>query len=542
MRDARRFDATTDRSPAGEILTLTEVFGTSKGQRQPRFYLERTTVDAHFRRALVGGTHIAVFGTPGVGKSTLLQRHTGGLPHIFVGCRKGQNLPDLYRSMLSEAGARLKTERRLNKKRRLGVTLKLFSGESERGTETTETEVTIDLGNVGDVFRTLALYVDNPLIILNDFHVLPRRTQRQLMRNLQYIFERTTAQIVVVGNWYTFAYLTDLNELLPSFLADVRVTSWSDQELRQMLRMVESLLNVEFSTAVEDTIVNVSAGSARELIEVCKALLIEFDVEHTQDTTREIADTDRLRKIMRTRTDLLFRRYRELLMSYLTIKPWTTEGVQLEDFLLRHVGGLLAPEAGEIDEDEIDEEEDEDEDAGEIDEVEKDKYSFEELKQALELVVLNRNQPLEDKQKRRCALVEQLAAATKRDGMEASVPLESMLGDGMMDVTSDEAAYRKACKALVSAQKRKGFYPPLVAYDPRARALVALEPRFRAFLRTDVDDIRTLQQSIAVSVVDVPSWRTQWPSLITNAARANRWRAAHPGSQQSGKERAASEE
>jgi hypothetical protein len=234
------------------------------------------------------------------------------------------------------------------------VTLKILSGESERGTESTETEVTIDLGNVGDVFRTLAVHTDKSLIILNDFHVLPRRTQRQLLRDLQYVFERTTTRIVVVGNWYTFAYLTDLNEQLSSFMADVRVPAWSDEELRDALEMVERLLNITFSAAVKEMIVKMSAGSIRQLTEVCRALLMEFDVDRTQTTTREIVDTDRLQQIVRKRTDLLFRRYRELTTSYLTIKSWTTDGVQLDDFLLRHVGGLLGSEADRIDEDGID--------------------------------------------------------------------------------------------------------------------------------------------------------------------------------------------
>jgi energy-coupling factor transporter ATP-binding protein EcfA2 len=528
MRDAKRWDATTDQGTTRKIWSLTELFGASRGDSQPRAYLDRPAIDARFKRALRDGTHIAVFGTPGVGKSTLIQRHAGVLPLLFVQCLKAQDLPDLYRSMLSEAGARVRTETRLSKKRRLRATLKLVSGESERGTESTETEVTLDLGNVGDVFRTLTRQTDKNIIVLNDFHVLPRRTQRRLMRNLQYVSERTAFRFVVIGNWYTPAYLTDLNELVPSFMTDVKVTAWSDDELCALLEVVERLLNIAFSTAVKEAIVNMSAGSARELTEICRLLLIDAGVESSESTTREISETDALETIMATRVGPLFRRYRELLTSYLTVKLLTAEGTEVDDFLLttvdHHIMRDVAHEAEEpADDDDDDDEEEEEED-------EKEQYSFDELRAALDLVVRNKNQPREDGQRRRRILVEQLAAGARRDGSEVSVPLKSILDPDVLDVETEEAAYRKECRALVRGQRRNRFYPALAAYDPRARALVALEPRFRAFLRTDAGDISKLQQSIQVPVDQYfVSHRTyEFQDEIVNAARLNRWRTQHP--------------
>src|ERR1700745_946750 len=107
----------------------------------------------------------------------------------------------------------------MSNKRRLSGTLKVFSGELERDTENTETEITVDLGNVGDVFRILrSRSRPDAFVVLNNFHVLGRSVQRRIVSNLQYISEHTDTRFIIVGNWTSPAYLTDLNSLLPRFV------------------------------------------------------------------------------------------------------------------------------------------------------------------------------------------------------------------------------------------------------------------------------------------------------------------------------------
>jgi hypothetical protein len=128
---------------------------------------------------------------------------------FFVECLDGQRAPDVYRSMLSEAGARIKTETKLSNKRRLSGTLKVFSGELERDSENTETEITVDLGNVGDVFRILrSRSRRGTFVVLNNFHVLARSVQRRMVGNLQYISEHTDTRFIIVGNWASPASVT----------------------------------------------------------------------------------------------------------------------------------------------------------------------------------------------------------------------------------------------------------------------------------------------------------------------------------------------
>jgi hypothetical protein len=271
-----------------------------------------------------------------------------------------------------------------------------------------------------------------------------------------------------------------------------------------------------------------SAGSARELTEVCRLLLIDADVESSELTTREIADTDRLERIIKTRVGPLFSRYHDLLTSYLKVKLLTTEGAEVENFLLNTVDDFIARDVTH----EVEEPADSIPKSSDKKKKEKEQYSFEELRAAIDLVVRNENQPREDRQRRRRILVEQLAAGARRDGSEVSVPLKSILDldPDVLDVGTEEAAYVRECRALVRRQRKSGFYPALAAYDPRARALVALEPRFRAFLRTDAGDISTLQQIIPVPVDQYYQGYNPYfvKDEIINAARLNHWRTQHP--------------
>src|SRR2546426_639536 len=105
------------------MTTLTEALGTPGGKLLPRAYVERPEGDGRFTAALREGMHVALFGTSGVGKTALVQRHVDPARLLFVQCLARQRVPEVYRTMLAEAGARVKTETRLTRRRRLSASL-----------------------------------------------------------------------------------------------------------------------------------------------------------------------------------------------------------------------------------------------------------------------------------------------------------------------------------------------------------------------------------------------------------------------------------
>jgi hypothetical protein len=459
--------------------------------------------------------HVALFGTYGVGKTALIRRHVDASRLLFVECLPGQQAPEVYRAILAEAGARVRTETRLSKKKRLTASLKFLSGGVEQGTENTEAEVTIDLGHVGDVFRTLAHHKKRPLVVLHDFNRLTRVAQRQIVKDFQYVFEQTEARFVVVGDWSSSAYLTDLNERLPSFLTSVQVTAWRDDELSSVLSAVANRLRITIPEDARASLITMSAGSIRELVEMTR-LLLDGSGDTHRSQLKTVPDAEQVQAIARARTARLFGRYRSLLSTYFATKICTTDGMDVEEFLLQTMDDLL--QGGD----------DDGEDDG--DDGPREEYSFDEVKEAFDIAVQEYNTPRLEEQLRRKVMIERLADAARRDGGEVSVSFESL--SGVVDTDLEERIFRATSRALVRKQERASFNPPLVAYDPHARTLVALEPKLRSFLRNDIGDAGALLNITPLRVDDRRFQRYsvyRWHDWIRDAARLVRWRKRHDG-------------
>lgn len=494
-------------------LTLATVLGSSNTTRLPLAYVDRGTVQEAFAKGIEAQTHIVVFGTPGVGKSALVRRNINRSDLIFVECLRGQQAPDLYRSILSEVGARVKTETRLSKKRRLSATLKFLGANAERGTENTETEITIDLGNVGDVFRILRSRNDRRrFVLLNNFHLLARGVQRRVVDDLQYVFESTDIRVVILGNWTSHAYLADLNSFLPSFVTDVHVTTWRDTELILVLHKVEQLLNVSFDDDVTNELIARSAGSVRELIDNCRLLLAAVGAASPEASTKVIHNLEQLREISQLRMERLVGRYANFLSSYLTVKLYTTEAVDIGRFLVRVAGDLIART------------DDADNGEGQASVT----YSYSELNNALTEVVQASNEPpLAERQRRRKLLEELVTAIRHSETNNVSVPLQSVVDADRADRAEEQYALRRSVRTLIKTQAKQGFKPRLLAYDPNGQVLIAMDPKFRVFLRTELGEIDMLQRTDFMRIDEGPRWQQQgaWANAIRETAATRRWLA-----------------
>ena len=497
--------------------SLAAVLGGSHESQLPLSYVEREAEEQAFARALATQAHIVVFGTPGVGKSALIRHNVDWTKVVFVECISGQRAPDVYRSMLSEAGARIKTETRLSSKKRWSATLRVLGGDFERDTENLETEVTIDLGNIGDVFRILrSRNREGTFVVLNNFHVLARGVQRRIVSSLQYVAEHTDTRFIIVGNWTSPAYLADLNSLLPSFVTDVYVTPWSDEELRLLLGNIARLLNISLADDIAGELVRGAVGSVRELTDKCRRLLSAVGVLATQDPARVIREIDTLRDISGRAGSRLHERYAALLSDYFTTKLYSAEGADVDWFLEQVAEPLIGPEGA----------------VG--------KYSLDELRLALDDVIDSFNEPRLTERARRTRLLGELAAAIRGSGSNrVSVTLRSIVEADNLNAAADQYALRDSAKKLVQLQAEQGFRPALLAYDPRGAALIAMEPKFRAFLRDESvvlgslhrDDVKLISQIRGLRHY----WkRDSWRDAITEAAKTRRWLVQHAAGEPTG--------
>jgi len=355
------------------------------------------------------------------------------------------------------------------------------------------------LGNVGDVFRTLQTQNAKEFIVLNDFHLLTRSAQRILVRNLQYILEQTPTKLIIVGNWTNPAYLTDLSEILPNFICEVPVRPWSNEDSSMFLSQVEKQLNISFDGQVRTYLIQTSAGSVRDLNELCRTLLQEAGVGSRRQAVELISTSQDLQSVLQRRTSRLANRYRETLSEYLTIELYSLEGVDLAQLFFRRLRNSVFS------------------------------YSFDELQQALREAIDEKNVPRQFKRHRRIRLVELLSQAAARDSSDVSVSFDEFLAATPAgEPPVDRIQFKGLSEALLKAQF--GLHPRPMLYDPRAVSLVAVEPAFRSFLATingDVSDIERINYTL-IDDKRYWGWDSKWEKRIKRQAKLNRWRSSGP--------------
>jgi hypothetical protein len=115
----------------------------------------------------------------------------------------------------------------------------------------------------------------------------------------------------------------------------------------------------------------------------------------------------------------------------------------------------------------------------------------------------------------------------RNEGTGVSVALRSIVDDSAGGV-AELYALRESAKKLIRLQAKDGFHPPLLAYDPRGGALIALEPKFRAFLRDESLSLESLQRDQMKPVNQGPrssgAWwlKSKWHDPIAEAAAIRR--------------------
>jgi hypothetical protein len=279
------------------------------------------------------------------------------------------------------------------------------------------------------------------------------------------------------------------------------------------LSKIAHLMNVSFTPDVAAELIRKSAGSVRELVDKCRNLLSVLGVTATQQPARVIGDIETLRELSASAGSRLHERYAALLSEFLTARLYSAETADVNRFLNVVAKDLIAP--------------------GQLPANTSQLYSLAELQLALQDALASFNEPRQAEQARRARLIGELMAVIReREGSGASVTLRSIAGDGTAEA-AEQYALRVAVKRLIKLQADQGFRPPLLAYDPHGGSLIAVEPKFRAFLRNEsvslesllIDDMRP---------VDHPRrphsnyWlRDKWHDPIAEAATTRRWLAQH---------------
>ena len=420
----------------------------------PKSYLARPDVLALLRRAIESESHVIVFGDPGQGKTTAVRHALAEVDHLLIQCRRKQQIPDLYRSILFEAGAAVTTERRFSKKRTLPASVRL--ADAGRDTETTEALVTVDLGNVCDVVRVIQRVFPPRWIVLNDFQILSNGAQRTFARDLKYVAENTECRFLIIGAWSGAARFLDLNEDAGAFVSQVWVRPWTQEELREVLRRMEAYLATRFSTEVESVCLDWAAGSLRTLQEITTHVA-QLSAQTTNGRRRRASmrDAALATRAIESFFERPFGRYGQLVKSFAELVVMTATHQSLRKWVAEHRGWrydtVAARNSGV---------------------------------QNAKAKLVRKNQKAHDRAVARRALLEFLASRNWNGDARPCTVTEcaKLIGGSETDPGLWARRIEKAMDKLIEMARQADVSPDPVEYDQIDASIRVVDQKFRAFL------------------------------------------------------------
>lgn len=277
---------------------LEDVFGVGRGV--PLSYVERSSVDPAFQRALQRGKHIVLYGGSKQGKTCLRKHCMEPGEYVVIQCGSTMDLRALQASILKAAGyRRIQTEQHRNASRRtfggeagvkaLGIGAQIEGRrESEESRELSFEYPDIDLANPNDIIAALDGVGFSKRVVLEDFHYLSRHTQKQFADTLKGYFEGSDICFIVVGVWREQNRLVALNGDLLGRIEEVDVDRWRQSELVQIAETGAELLNTDIDQDFAFNLAYHCHGFVYILQEVCYNVFFEQGGEDERSTARRI--------------------------------------------------------------------------------------------------------------------------------------------------------------------------------------------------------------------------------------------------------------
>lgn len=292
------------------MAALREVFGVHNPP-PPLTYVDRAGLDERIKHFLTTGRHLVIHGPSKQGKTALRKRALDDDKCLVIQCRKRPTVPELYAEVLASLGVTPEVSRTATSGKEVsgsgeakaGVNLFGWSAELKAGgggkknSQTTSTEQVVGIGPGNIQYLAHAIKESKKRLVLEDFHYVPEQEKRNLANDLKALLE-LDVPIILVGAWEQQQLLPQYNGDLAGRVDEINVR-WSDGELRQVLEMGESELNIRLTRPLRNEIIADASGNVGLLQRIAERFCILAGVMATciSDTPiRKRTLLDRARK------------------------------------------------------------------------------------------------------------------------------------------------------------------------------------------------------------------------------------------------------
>ena len=244
------------------VHKLDAVFGISR--ELPETYVERDNIDDVLINSLARDKHIVIFGSSKQGKTCLRKHCLEEKDYIVASCQNNWTLTQLHSAILKAAGYSTQEARTRTADGRLKLDL-VFTGNvgvpgvvqagvragASGGHGVSQTEerrrLEIDPQDPNDIIAALREIDFKQFLVLEDFHYIPVEPQEAFSFVLKAFYEISDLVFIIVAVWREENRLIVFNGDLTGRVVAIDADAWSPNQLGEVIRHGEVLLNIEFA-------------------------------------------------------------------------------------------------------------------------------------------------------------------------------------------------------------------------------------------------------------------------------------------------------
>lgn len=250
------------------------------------FYYNRPEVDVPFQEHLRNKHTVVVYGGAKQGKTTLIEKgfELVRIDRITLHCDSTWTLANLYMHICQSVGfkhihstvqkqaATASMNSQIKDSNLFGNIGKFdFSAEigATRETEITAVSMEFNVSETQDIINALKSIKFSSYIVLEDFHYLPRDTQKSFAKHLKAFIENQIP-FVISGVWSNPHRLTFFNGALDGLAIPINAGSWNDSQLTLFLKEYADYLNIAFKDADENKLISLCHNDLHTLLTCCQ--------------------------------------------------------------------------------------------------------------------------------------------------------------------------------------------------------------------------------------------------------------------------------
>nr|QNO42260.1 hypothetical protein LDHBDEKG_00011 [Methanosarcinales archaeon ANME-2c ERB4]QNO43046.1 hypothetical protein HGKCJMEE_00024 [Methanosarcinales archaeon ANME-2c ERB4]QNO43189.1 hypothetical protein CEGDBGHB_00011 [Methanosarcinales archaeon ANME-2c ERB4]QNO45342.1 hypothetical protein IOFJOFCH_00002 [Methanosarcinales archaeon ANME-2c ERB4]QNO45672.1 hypothetical protein BOCBCOEP_00001 [Methanosarcinales archaeon ANME-2c ERB4] len=261
-----------------------------------RANLERSVKAWEMNRA----KHMLIFGPSKSGKTSLWKKYVSK-EVIKVPCNSVKSIGEIYSEILFELNSFYAVEKQKELGTKAGflagltATLGIFSAKTQAQSEVSninsDKQIAVASPNIGANLLIKYLKPSEKIIVLEDFHYANDQLKHQLSQDLK-AFSDDECPWIIVGIQHKTSKLLSYNIDLQQRIAEIPVEGFTNEQLKTIIELGGSALNIKFSDEVKDRIIKESLGSASLVQNICQRICIINTIYNTSKNQININDSD----------------------------------------------------------------------------------------------------------------------------------------------------------------------------------------------------------------------------------------------------------